>query len=300
MNTDNNFLDTFTNLIDSQEIDPSNKKTKLSLFVHNVNANSFDYDLLKERLLEPLIDFSLSGKTSAKLQGMPATLSKRARERFVQKMNTGELGELLLFCFLKTHLKAPKILSKLELKTSNKFYVNGSDGIHFLKLDDGNYQIIFGESKTIKNLSDAIREALQSIHDFKNEVNSKGEEKSGINYEKTLISAHLENESFTDDEKLIIEDLIYPKESNKFNVDNAFGIFIGYEISITEEDKNLSNEEFRNVINERIKKEIEGQFDNISKKISDLGLNGHCFYIYILPFTDLDQVREDITKSITA
>lgn len=298
MSTHNNFLDTFTNLIDSQEIDPSNKKTKLSLFVHNVNANSFNYDLLKERLLDPLIDFSLSGKTIARLQSTPGILSKRARDKFVQNMNTGELGELLLFCFLKTHLKAPKILSKLELKTSNKFYVNGSDGIHFLKLDDGNYQIIFGESKTINRLSDAIREALQSIYDFKNEVNSKGEEKSGISYEKTLISAHLGNELFTEDEQRVIEDLIYPKESNNFNVDNAFGIFMGYEISITEDDKNLPNEDFRNTINERIKKEIENQFNNISKKIFDLGLNGHCFYIYILPFTDLDQTREDITESI--
>ena len=30
----------------------------------------------------------------------------------------------------------------MELKTSNKLYVNGSDGVHFLKLADGNYWMI--------------------------------------------------------------------------------------------------------------------------------------------------------------
>ncbi len=298
MNDD--FLESFVNLIDSREIDPLNPKTKLSLFVHNINANSFNYDLIKERLLEPLIDFSLSGKTREKLQGKPATLSKRARERFIKEMNTGELGELLLYCFLKNHLKAPKILSKLELKTSNKFYVNGSDGIHFLRLENGNYQIIFGESKTIKDLTNAISEALKSISDFKNEVNNKGDEKSGINFEKALISSHLENESFTAEEISIIQDLIYPKESNSFQVDDAFGIFIGYEIELSPEEKRLSNNDFRNSINNKIRKEVEGQFKNISNKISEHDLAGHCFYLYILPFTELDKARTDITQSITS
>ena len=63
------------------------------------------------------------------------------------KRQDGELGELLLFCFLESQLKAPKILSKLELKTTSGLYVNGADGVHFLKLEDGNYQLIFGESK---------------------------------------------------------------------------------------------------------------------------------------------------------
>lgn len=298
-NHQDEFLDTFTKLIESQEIDKKNPKTKLSLFVHTINANSFDYSLLVDRLLEPLIDYSLSRKTIEKLKNKPAHLSAQARQKFVKKLNTGELGELLLYCFLKKHLKAPKILSKLELKTSNKLYVNGSDGIHFLKLDNGNYQLIFGESKTIKDLPYAIRDALQSIYDFKNEANSDGEEKSGINFEKSLISTHLEKEDFTDEERKIIEDLIYPKESNNFFVDDAFGVFIGYEIPISTQEKALPNIDFRNLIHQRVKDAVIGQFKNISKKIDELGLNGHCFYLYVLPFTDLEKTRSEIIKSIT-
>ncbi len=300
INTEDEFLESFTQLIDEEQIDAANPKTKLNLFVHHINANSFDYSLIKDRLLDPLIEFSLSRKTRERLKGKSGILSKKARENFVQEMNTGELGELLLYCFLKTHLKAPKILSKLELKTSNKHYVNGSDGIHFLKLANGNYQIIFGESKTIKNLSDAIREAVKSIYDFKNEVNSKGEEKSGINFEKTLISSHIDNEIFTTEDIEIISNLIYPKKkSDSFDVDDAFGIFIGYEIDISDEDVSLSNEKFREIVNNRIKKEVEGQFVNIVNKINENGLNGHCLYLYILPFTNLEETRKDITEYIT-
>lgn len=298
MNLEDNFLDTFTKLLDGSQIDPANPKTKLSLFVHSINANSFNYDLVKGRISELLPEFALSTKTRQKLEGKPMELSKTAREKFRQTMNKGELGEFLLYCFLKAHLKAPKILSKLELKTSNKFYVNGSDGIHFLKLEDGNYQVIFGESKTIQNLADAIRDALQSIYEFKNEVNSKGEEKSGINYEKTLISTHLENEAFSEEEQSVIEDLIYPKESNSFQVDDAFGIFIGYEITISEDEQRLPNNEFRELIHQRIKDEVGKQFENIATKINEHSLSGHSFYLYILPFTELDETREDITGEL--
>jgi len=294
------FLQSFSKLIDNQILDSDNGKTKLSLFIHNISSNSFDYNLIKRRLLDPLIDFSLSKKTQDKLKDHPGILSKEAREKFIKEMNTGELGELLLYCFLHSHLKAQKILSKLELKTSNKFYVNGSDGIHILKLDNGDYQVIFGESKTIANLNTAIREALQSIRDFKFEINNKGKEKSGINFEKALISNHIENETFTPQEKVLIENIIYPKlTDNPFNVDDAFGIFIGYEIELTDEDKNLPNDIFRNVLNEKIKKEVQNQFDNIIEKINEYNLQGHCFYLYILPFTDLEKSRKEITEYIT-
>jgi hypothetical protein len=42
-------------------------------------------------------------------------LSQKARGKFIDYINNkgGELGELLLYCFLESHLKAPKILSNI-------------------------------------------------------------------------------------------------------------------------------------------------------------------------------------------
>lgn len=144
---ESSFLESF-DLLWSKNLDKY-QKNKLNLFVLKVNSNEFDYDLLIEMLLDPVIDYSISRQVKEKYKNRPATLSKKAREKFVEyARNNGELGELLLFCFLETHLGAPKILTKLELKTSTSHYVNGADGVHFLKLPDGNYQLIFGESKT--------------------------------------------------------------------------------------------------------------------------------------------------------
>ncbi|MGR5925982.1 HamA C-terminal domain-containing protein [Bacillus pacificus] len=142
-----------------------------------------------------------------------------------------------MYCFLEGHLNAPKIFSKLEMKTSTSMYVNGSDGVHFLKLPDGNYQLVFGESKTIKKLSNAIYDAFKSIDQFINEVNDKGNAKSGINFEKRLISDNLDRESWDNTEKEFLTKLIYPTTDETFDVDDAFGIFVGFQITPTDAQK---------------------------------------------------------------
>lgn len=206
---ESDFLESF-DLLWSKDLDKY-KKNKLNLFILKINSNEFDYDLLVDMLLEPVIDYSISRQVKEKYKNKPMTLSRKAREKFVEyTRNNGELGELLLFCFLETHLGAPKILTKLELKTSTSHYVNGADGVHFLKLADGNYQLIFGESKTYHDIDRAIADAFKSISNFKNGVNDKGNHKSGIQYEKSLISDNLFKETFSEEEREFLESLIYP------------------------------------------------------------------------------------------
>ena len=205
---ESDFLGSF-DLLWSKDLDKY-KKNKLNLFVLKINSNEFDYDLLINMLLDPVIDYSISRQVKERYKNRPATLSKKAREKFVEyARNNGELGELLLFCFLETHLGAPKILTKLELKTSTSHYVNGADGVHFLKLPDGNYQLIFGESKTYQDIDGAIRDAFKSIYNFKNGINDKGNQKSGIQYEKSLISDNLFKEAFSDEERDFLENHVW-------------------------------------------------------------------------------------------
>lgn len=294
---DFDFLDAFDNL-GSFTID-KHGKNKLELFVLKINANEFNMHGLRESLLNPMIDYSLSRSVKEKYKNKPRTLTDKAKEKFIDYVkNKGELGELLLYCFLETHLKAPKILSKLELKTSTSLYVNGADGVHFLKLANGNYQLIFGESKTIIDLTDALTDAFKSIDEFKREVNSKEDKKSGLPYEKSLISDHLIKETFTQEEKDFISRIVYPKKENDFEVDDAFGIFVGYEVIIDEKDKKLPNDDFRKKIQEQIKQEVEKKFTHITKKINEFKLYGHSFYLYILPLTELDKSREAIMQRL--
>ena len=144
---DFDFLDAFDNL-GSFEIDEYGKN-RLELFSLKINSNEFNIKILEELLIDPMVDYALSRTVKEQYKNKPATLTRKAKEKFIDYVrNKGELGELLLYCFLETHLQAPKVLSKLELKTSTSHYVNGSDGVHLLKLDNGDYQLIFGESKT--------------------------------------------------------------------------------------------------------------------------------------------------------
>ena len=294
---DTDFLNLFDLLMETS-LD-KHKKDRLYLYALKINANEFNYCNLESSLVDPVIDYALSREIKKQYQGKSGTLSKKVREKFKESSkNDGELGELLLYCFLESHLNAPKILSKLELKTSTSLYVNGADGVHFLKLCDGNYQLIFGESKMYKDIGNAFDKALQSIYEFKNEINGKGDSKSGIKYEKSLISDNLTKESFNDDEKKFLWSLIYPSENNSFYVDDAFGIFVGFEIEVSEEEKGMKSLDFRNMIHARIKDAVDVCLTKIKTKIDACGLQGHEFYIYVVPFTEIDKKRKEILEEV--
>ena len=128
-------------------------------------------------------------------------------------------------------------------------------------------------------------------------MNQKGEEKSGITFEKNLISDNLQKEFDEEDEKFLTK-LIYPTSESDFFVDDAFGIFIGYETVITQEEKQLSNSEFRKIMKQKILDEISKISVNINTKIESKKLTGHNFYIYIVPFTEIEKERIEILGEI--
>ncbi|MDU6098710.1 DUF1837 domain-containing protein [Peptoniphilus harei] len=273
---------------------------KLNIFMCPINARNFDYNQISLVLVDSVIDYALSKKNIAKYQNKPGLLSQIARRKFKEYLkNTGELGELLLYCFLEGHLNAPKILTKMEMKTSNSLYVNGSDGVHLLNNGDGTYKLIFGESKLYKNISNALNEAFKSINSFINEVNSSGENKSGINYEKDLISSNIENCELSDEDKEVLELIIYPTKNEKnLRLDDAFSIFIGYEIDISEETKKCTSSNFFEEVKKKILLDLDKYENKIYEKINDNNLLGHTFFVYIIPFTDIEDTRKKILKDI--
>ena len=273
----------------------------LDLFLLPINARKFDYSSVSDNLIESVADYALSRKIRDKYKDKAMTLSRKAREKFREATkNDGELGELLLFCFLEGHLDAPKILTKLELKTSKQLYVNGSDGVHLKKISDKKYQLIFGESKTYDNLNRAVDDAFKSIGEFVNEVNAKGNDKSGINFEKGLISSNIESDIFEKDEEEILNVLLYPEDKGnyKFSLDDAFSVFIGYEIDIKDEQQKCSNDEFPVKIEGKIVNQIETYKGNFYKLIQKYGLMGYTFYVFIMPFTNIDENRIKILKKV--
>jgi hypothetical protein len=209
-------------------------------------------------------------------------------------VNDGETGELLLFCFLEAHLNAPKILTKLQLKTSNNDYVKGSDGIHLLKISDTKYQLIFGESKLYADLTSSLSNAFKSIHELLTRQNNNLESEIG------LINSQLCKEAYDEQAYNFIKSIIKPSLNieNPITKYNAFAIFAGFDIKVTKEEQKLSNDEFRDVIRKKVKEEVESKKDHIASKIKEYKLGNYNFHVYAFPFINIDTVRKNIMESL--
>ncbi|EMS86346.1 HamA C-terminal domain-containing protein [Leptospira noguchii] len=290
-----NFLDLFYNEIECVIPDT---QSQLNLRILKIENNRFCYNDLVDKLAECVVHFSLS-RTSLENLSAEGPLSRPYREavrRFRDyASNDGEAGELLLYCFLEAHLNAPKIVSKLELKTSSNDYVKGSDGVHVLKLADKEYQLIFGESKLYAGLTASLSEAFQSIYDFINRP------KNNINHEIGLINTQLLKEAYDEDLYKLIKEIIIPKVSDSSGIkkDNAFSIFAGFNIELSENEKKMGNREFEIHLRERIRLEVEGKKENIKNKIEHHKLYGYTFYTYIFPFIDIENTRKKIIQDLT-
>lgn len=162
------FQDIFYHLIENEKININ--EGIINLFCMKIHNQNFDTSSLIDELSDSIVSYCLSQADYDELYNNHnvGKMYRQAVNLFRDyTTNKGELGELILYSFLESHLKAPKILSKMRLKTSTNDYVKRSDGIHMLKLDDENYELIFGESKMYESLNDGIKDAFSSINELK-------------------------------------------------------------------------------------------------------------------------------------
>lgn len=297
------FLDLFYKPdIDGLEL---TKKTKLSLFILRIDGGHFAYDDMKKQLGNAALTyvFSRTKIDTIKLENMHEAV-KKVQDSFRKwEENEGEGGELFLYCFLETHLGAPKILSKMELKTAGNDYIKGSDGIHLLSLDNGVFHLIFGESKMISDSNEkgsSFRKALTAAFQSVKKV-----EKNSLGKEIDLVDSNLMKETFDqttlDYLKKIIKPTAHDDSPKKYN---AFGIFVGFEIDIVDWDlQQMSNDEFIEKIKLEIRTAVESKYKHITDQIAKENLSGYHFYIYAVPFIkdkeiNIDSIRKDLIKHI--
>ncbi|SET02246.1 protein of unknown function [Methanococcoides vulcani] len=271
-------------------------QNKLNLFILKIANNRFAYDELINELYDNIITFSLSRHELDSFKNSHG--GKKfiaARDKFRDyTSNEGELGEVLLYCFLESHLEAPKILTKLEIKTANNDYVKGADGVHLLKLNSSDFQLIFGESKLDSDLKNGIYDAFKSIMKFLDYKKNK------VRFETNLINSQLIKESVDDSTYDFLKKIIIPSANeDEYNIDKSFGIFLGFDIKVDDDKKNLSNAEFRRYLRETTKNSVLSSVKTIKKQIEKKELWGYTFYLYIVPFTELKEIRKDIIEKLT-
>lgn len=60
----------------------------------------------------------------------------------------------------------------------------------------------------------------------------------------------------------------------------------------------LSNLEFRTKVRQQIKETVQNEIKYIQKKIKDYKLFGYTFYVYTIPFINLDETRKRVIKNL--
>lgn len=270
-------------------------KNSLTIFHLNVLNNKFSYTELFDLLKDNLGTYVLSRReyNENPLRAISKAISKlRDIEDNGDKGAGGELGELLLYLFLEHYLGAPKLLSKVELKTTANQYVFNADGIHFFNFnEDGNtnYQVLVCESKLNSKLEKAIDAAFGSIKSSK--ANSQ--------FEIQLVNAELFKETFSTQDAQIIKSMIIPNASddNKNNIykNHAFAIFIGsdYKIDATQDIYTQ-----RKLVGDDLLKRADDIANIINVNIKKHNLSGYSFYVYYLPFNDVAKDRKEIMSQL--
>lgn len=267
----------------------------LRLFYLDILNNEFSYTGLHQLLQRNIgrYVFSRASIEQFKIEGDAEAIGLKAIELLRNANNPsdngagGELGEILLYLFLENKLDAPKLLSKVELKTNNNQYVFGSDGVHLLHIDDKTFQLVLGESKIKGNLNKAVDEAFESIKKVADNPDN----------ELRLIEKNILSESFDEETTEFIKSLIVPlKRDTSISVDNSFGIFLGYTLGI--DATKYSNSQFREAVKQKLKKDLDDICAYIEGKINASGLLGYSFYFYILPFNNAKEDRANIINKL--
>lgn len=203
----------------------------------------------------------------------------------IDEAGTGnELSELLLYVFLESVLGAPKIYSKVELKSSSF-----SNGVH-LKIfnQEGErirFELVFGSSNITGDLGDAVEDAFAQIARIKDHSGQ----------EVQLVRESIFELPSDDPAIPAITEYIKPSPGKSIVRSTAFGIFLGYTVGL---DKSRSDNDYLDAIENKIDDDINTYLPIIKKRIAELSLEGHSFYVYILPFDDAEIDKRKIMSQL--
>lgn len=271
----------------------------LKIYALPISNSKFDYKKLKEIIANNIKNYVYSRKeiNEAVEKNVADGLYVKALNKFREIKNEkdngngSELGEILLYLFMECDLSAPKILSKMELKTNRNDYVKGADGVFLHSYDKDGYKLfdlVIGEAKIENSISNAIADAVDSIKDHLMQED----------FEVDLVNENIFKEKFDLEEAEELKKIIVPSNTNLKDIitNKSFGIFIGYSINVNV-DK-MSNIQAINIIEKKIEKNSNTIVNNLKKKIIENKWTNYSFYVYILPFNKAKEDRKEIMKYI--
>ncbi|WP_257203100.1 HamA C-terminal domain-containing protein [Corynebacterium cystitidis] len=286
-----------------------NLRSNLNLSVLKIENGDFVLDKLYTALSEASIGYVLSRVETEKLrktaerslQKMMAAMED-VKAKFQQPNSTvGEGGELLLYALLEAGLGAPKLLSKMEIKSSRQMPVFGADGVHLLEVEEGEYQLIFGESKMYKDLGGAIKAAFKSIHEVR---------EAGFQEDLSLVSTQVMKEAVSEGQLDALEAILLPPSEGGADIKlvNSFGILLAFNLDVTKVDiANLPDEEIEKEYQRLAEQAINLKIKTIEGQIEYYDLGATTIHIFGVPFLkrtkagrdhDIEDVRRELQERL--
>jgi hypothetical protein len=273
----------FTNIPENSTDSFLNKNNFRYYFIKFDHNGNIDFDKFV-RNLKPIIGkYCIPRWKQKKLSD--DDLYQRARQIFVNNGNTGEPGELLIYALIEGELKAPKIVSKMSLKTNPNTPVYGSDGIH-LGVKNQNLLLIFGESKLISDRKQAISNALSSIQDF---IYKK--DPGRLTMQQFELDIVLSNQIDVDEPLRGQLMGILDPYNRDGQMPSKYVCFIGYD-QASGLRKNFSNDrEFLNGISKDMIQKTIDVINDLFNEEQFRPIKGLDFEFFIVPFNTLENFR---------
>lgn len=255
------------------------------IFRLKIEDNEFTYAGLKKYLNTNIgrYVYSRAEMERYKAEGDLESVGMDAAQ-YIREHSTGnELADMLLYAFLEEVLKAPKLLSSIELGASTN-----CAGIHLHSIgqDTSEYQMVYGSSQMEGDLKSAIDAAFDAV------VQIKAKRITGVE----LVNSAAFGRSVDVQTALAVKDILIPTKQGQEPPGTAFGLFLGYSLGLNPED--YSATEFIEEAVARMESAITENAEYISQKITALHLGMHSFYIYVLPFNNAPQDKTSIINML--
>lgn len=202
-------------------------------------------------------------------------LFQKALRKISKHTAKGELGEMILFTILDVYLGAPKLLSKVAMKTSARMPVYGADAVHGQFIND-ELRLYLGESKLHAKYNSASTDAVKSI------LNAK----SDYTKELDLIDSHLDFPNLEEELVDKILEILNPYKSKDIINKIHSPCFIGFsEPNILLSDEDAYLKKYLELSDHYIK--------DFFSKAEKIGLDINSLTLLLLPFTCVQELTDE-------
>ena len=198
------------------------------------------------------------------------------------------LKELLIYAFLECVLKAPKIMSRHEVLKYHREDAPLCAGIHLLHLPSEQlgqrFQLVYGSACTANTLEETVSEAIENLSGLRKHLAR----------ERMLLNPNSLGVPYSDELKVFFKSILYGNNQAK----TAFGVFLGYSISIQREDFE-SAQEYEDTVKAQMEHDIKDVIPKLTERLKENDLVRGCpFYVYLLPFNDVMEDSSQIVKEM--